>query len=131
MSVRELTLSIVRSSRDHEPLGALKIASFCGTRKQNPAFDRARLARSTQALLSSSSMNMRNSHRVSEGRHETVLSTVLVLALSFAAWVVGTRMGWIELRVAAFAGLVLFVLCAVMTIGSDPGSSVPVFASNS
>ena len=55
-------------------------------------------------------------------RCRPVLATVTgtgwsVVVLSCVAWVLGSQLGWIELRVAAFAGAILFALCAVMTLG--------------
>jgi uncharacterized protein (DUF58 family) len=40
-----------------------------------------------------------------------------VLVLSAVAWIAGTRLGWVELRTIAFAGVVLFVLCALLGLG--------------
>lgn len=40
-----------------------------------------------------------------------------VLAGSIGGWLVGWRSGWIELTLAAMVGLLLFVLCALLTIG--------------
>jgi uncharacterized protein (DUF58 family) len=40
-----------------------------------------------------------------------------VLGAGLFAWVIGDRLGWIELRVVAFACLFLFALCSLLTIG--------------
>jgi len=40
-----------------------------------------------------------------------------VLMLSVVSWIAGSQLGWVELRVIAFAGLVLFVLCSLLGLG--------------
>lgn len=40
-----------------------------------------------------------------------------ILVLSIASWGAGSRLGWVELRVVGFAGVVLFVLCALLGLG--------------
>ena len=51
-----------------------------------------------------------------------VLATVtplgwITVAASFGAWLLGWRLGWIELVLAAAAGLFAFLLCAALTAG--------------
>jgi uncharacterized protein (DUF58 family) len=57
------------------------------------------------------------------GKNVTLLSRVvtplgwLTLAGSLAAWLLGARLGWIELVLAGAAGLLTFLLCGLLTIG--------------
>jgi len=41
----------------------------------------------------------------------------VVLAASIAAWIVGARLGWIELTLAAVTGLLTLVFCAALAVG--------------